>query len=270
MKDKIKEKKQKLIEILKSCESLLIAFSGGIDSSLLLKIACDVLGDNVQAVTATSELYFSHELEAAIQFASELEVVHSIIENQSLKNKEFKKNKPDRCYICKKQLFSKMGEIARSKNLKNIADGTNLDDTKNYRPGLKALDELAILSPLKEAGFTKFDIRQLAKKEKIQSWDKPSMACLASRFPYYTELTPIKLQQVKKAEEILRSKKFNQFRARHHGDILRIELNEQDFIRMLEVNTKTEIVQALKVLGFSYITVDLEGFRSGSMDEVLV
>jgi pyridinium-3,5-biscarboxylic acid mononucleotide sulfurtransferase len=266
----MQEKKQKLIEILKSYESILIAFSGGIDSTLLLKIACDVLGDKVQAITATSDLYFPHELEEAIQFASELEVTHSIVENHSLKNSEFSFNKPDRCYTCKKQLFTKMQEIAKSKNLKVIVDGTNLDDTKSYRPGLKALKELGIKSPLKEAGFTKYDIRQLAKAENIQHWDKPSVACLASRFPYHSELTPEKLQQIRKAEDFLRRRDFKQFRARHHGDTIRIELNEQDFMKILEVQTRNEIILELKALGFSYITLDMEGFRSGSMDEVLV
>jgi len=263
-------KKQQLVKILQSYDSLLIAFSGGIDSALLLKIASDVLGDKVEAITATSDLYFPHELEEAIQFASELEVTHSIIENLSLKNDEFSKNKPDRCYICKKQLFLKLREIAESKSIKTIADGTNLDDTKSYRPGLKALEELEIESPLKEAGFTKYDIRQLAKAENIQFWDKPSVACLASRFPYYTEFTPEKLQQIRKAEDVLRQKDFKQFRARHHGDTIRIELNEQDFMKILEIKVRTEIIRELKALGFSYITLDLEGFRSGSLDEVLV
>ena len=266
----MQEKKQKLIELLKSYETVLIAFSGGIDSTLLLKIACDVLGDKVEAITATSDLYFPHELEEAIQFASALEVTHSIVENQSLKDKEFSKNKPDRCYTCKKQLFLKMQEIAKSKNIKHIVDGTNLDDTKSYRPGLKALEELGIKSPLKEAGFTKYDIRQLAKSENILVWDKPSVACLASRFPYNIEFTPEKLQQIRKAEEILRKLAFKQFRARHHGDTIRIELNEQDFMKILEVQTRNEIILELKALGFSYITLDMEGFRSGSMDEVLV
>ncbi|MBT4286287.1 MAG: ATP-dependent sacrificial sulfur transferase LarE [Deltaproteobacteria bacterium] len=266
----MQEKKQKLVEILQSYDSLLIAFSGGIDSALLLKIASDVLGDKVEAITATSDLYFPHELEEAIHFASELEVIHSIIENKSLRNGDFSNNKPDRCYTCKRQLFLKLREIADSKNIKTIADGTNLDDTKSYRPGLKALEELGVKSPLKAAGFTKYDIRQLAKAEDIQCWDKPSVACLASRFPYHTEITPAKLQQIRKAEEILRQKDFKQFRARHHGDIIRIELNEQDFMKILEIQTKTEIIRELKALGFSYITLDMEGFRSGSMDEVLV
>ena len=269
MTPELLDKKNKLVEYLKSCQSLLIAFSGGIDSTLLLKIAVDTLGDKVEAVTARSDLYFPHEMEEAIQFASSLGVTHLIIENKSLENELFVQNKPDRCYTCKKQLFEKLLELAAEKQIKHVADGTNLDDTRSYRPGLKALDELDIISPLKETGFTKQEIRQLAQHEDIPFWDKPSLACLASRFPYDTPLTSESLNKIRDAESILRSYGFEQFRARFHGDIIRIELNESDFMKLLDLRIKSEVVDKIKALGFIYITLDLEGFRSGSMDEVL-
>ena len=248
---------------------MLVAFSGGVDSTFLLRIAKEVLGDNVMAVTATSDLHFPYELKEAKELATHISVEHLVIPYYALTDKAFIQNPPDRCYWCKKVLFLKMKEIAKKHRLNRVVDGTNLDDLDDYRPGLKALDELEVESPLKEAGFTKADVREASKALRLPTWNKPSLACLASRFPYGTSITATNLKMVQQAEEFLRELGFDQFRVRHHNQTAKIELTDQDMKKIFPPGIRIKISEYLKKLGYTYVTLDLQGYRTGSLNEVL-
>lgn len=248
---------------------VLVAFSGGVDSTFLLKVAQDVLGEDVLAVIASSATYPQREREEALKLAAELNVRYKVIETHELDNPNFSRNPPQRCYYCKKELFSKLKEIAQSEGIPYVLDGSNYEDTEDFRPGLEAVDELGVRSPLKEVGLVKSEIRQLSLKLGLPTWQKPSFACLSSRFPYYTEIDPQSLKQIDRAEEYLRKLGFSQFRVRHHDQIARIEIAQQDFSKLLEKGMKEKIIQNFKKWGYVYITLDLEGYRSGSMNEPL-
>lgn len=255
---------------LASLESLLIAYSGGVDSTFLLKAAVDLLGkDNVLAVTAESETYQRFEREEAEANARLIGARHMVIRTEELANPEFASNPPDRCYHCKDELFRKLRELADVQGLRHVADGTNFDDLSDIRPGRTAAKENAVVSPLAAAGLTKDDIRALSRELGLPTWNKPAMACLSSRFPYGTEITTELLERVAKAEEQLRNLGFTQFRVRHHGDIARIEVPRESLTRFLDEEVSRSITRSLKALGYVYVTLDLEGFRSGSMNEVL-
>lgn len=258
-----------LKELLTRYQSCIIAFSGGVDSSLLFKVAVDVLGDKVMAVTADSETYPPHELEQARELAVQLNANFQVIKTEELTNPVFAQNPPNRCYFCKQELFGKLVALAEEKGYAYVLDGANADDAADFRPGMQAARELGVQSPLKEAGLTKEDIRTLARQYGLANWDKPSFACLSSRFPYGHSITPQKLDQVAKAEDTLRNLGFRQFRVRHHGDIARLEVELTDLSRLLEEPLKQTIIKTLKEIGFHYVTIDMEGFRSGSMNEVL-
>lgn len=248
-------------------DTVALAYSGGTDSTFLLKVAYDVLGKNVLAVTATSSTYPKQELKQAKQLAKNIGANHIIIKSEEMKNKKFSKNTPNRCYYCKKELFSKIKKIAATKNISYILDGSNVDDAKDYRPGTKALIEYDITSPLREAGLTKKEIRDISCEMKLDSWDKPAQACLASRFPYGTKITKERLKQVEQAESYLSNLDLDQLRVRYHNDIARMEVTKNDFQKILK-NAK-KITQQFKKLGFTYITLDIEGYRTGSLNEVL-
>ena len=265
----LEAKLELLTELLTQYQSCVIAFSGGVDSSLLYKVAVDVLGDRVLAVTADSETYPSHELEQARELALKLNANFEVIKTEELANPVFAQNPPNRCYYCKQELFGKLLAIAKAKGYAYVLDGANADDTADFRPGMQAARELGVKSPLKEAGLTKEDIRTLARQMGLANWDKPSFACLSSRFPYGHHITPRKLDQVAGAEVMLHNLGFRQFRVRHHGDIARIEVDLADLSRLVEESLRQKVVNGLKQLGFPYVTVDLAGFRSGSMNEVL-
>jgi pyridinium-3,5-biscarboxylic acid mononucleotide sulfurtransferase len=263
------EKLQKLKMILQQTHGCAIAFSGGVDSSLLVAVAHEVLGGCCLAVIATSSTYPKHEYKAAIRFARERGIPLVSIASEELDILGFRENPKDRCYYCKKELFEKIKAVADKRGLKFMADGNNSDDVNDYRPGLRAASELGVLSPLKEAGLRKEEIRQLAKSYDLPMADKPAMACLASRFPYGSSITGGKLEQVERVENFLREKGFRIFRARHHGDILRLELDPDEIETFVRPEFRTEFVLFVKAEGFAYVTLDMEGYRSGSMNEVL-
>ncbi len=247
----------------------MIAYSGGVDSTFLLKVAKDILGHRVLAVTATSLTYPAHELGEAKKLARILKVEHIMIKTDEISNHRFTSNADDRCYWCKKELFLKLLSLAKKYKLKYVLDGSNHDDLKDFRPGMKASLQLGVRSPLQEAGFSKAEIRRLSKKFNLPTWDKPSFACLASRFPYQMRITRKNILRVDKAESLLRKLGLRQVRVRHHGTIARIEVEIKQMPKLLEGKLRKQILSRFKKLGYAYISVDLEGYRTGSMNEVL-
>lgn len=264
------EKYAKLQGLLKEMEKVLVAFSGGVDSTFLLRVAKDVLGKNILAVIASSETYPIKEKEAAIKLAKEIDVSYRVIQTEELENPEFAKNPPKRCYFCKIELFSKLKEIASEEGIYYVLDGSNFEDQSDFRPGLQAAQELGIRSPLKESGLIKDEIRELSKKLGLSTWDKPSMACLSSRFPYYTLINKEDLVQIDQAEEFLRGLGISQLRVRHHGQIARIEVESEEIPKLMDAGTRDKIVQEFKRLGYTYVTIDLSGYRTGSMNEPIL
>lgn len=262
-------KLSRLKGVVQEYGSLLVAFSGGCDSSLLLKVAHEVLGGRVVSVTARSETYPSHEYQDAVEFATALGVRHITIDTSELGVEGFSSNPPNRCYFCKAELFGKLLELAKGNDVEYVADGASLDDASDHRPGMRAAAELGVVSPLKEAGLTKDDIRKISHELGLSTWDKPSFACLASRFPYGEEITAEKLRMVGEAETYLRGLGFRQIRVRHHGNIARIEVPEEDIGRFLEQSVRRNVVAKLRQLGYLYVSLDLRGYRSGSLNEVL-
>ena len=264
----IYEKLSDLRKLLKSFGSAAIAFSGGVDSTFLLKVAHEELGEKAVAVTVYSPLIPKKEALDAANFCKKENVRQFVLELDPLKISGFKDNPENRCYICKKEIFNKIKSLASENGIFTVCEGSNADDTGDYRPGMQAVRELGIKSPLLECGLTKNEIRILSKEMDLPCWNKPSAACLASRFVYGEEITEKKLKMVEKAEDFLHEKGFSQQRVRIHGENLaRIEVNKEDFEKILAV--KDDINSFFKELGFVYTTLDLTGFRSGSMNEVI-
>lgn len=271
------EKYNKLKDIISGYKSVAVAFSSGVDSAFLLYAAKDTLGEGVVAVTATSFFFPARELEEAKEFCCKLGIKHILAEIDENDIEHFTENPKNRCYYCKTHLFTKLKSIAMDEGMNEIIEGSNVDDLGDYRPGLQALKELDIKSPLREAGLTKADIRALSKHFDLPSWKKPSFACLASRIPYGEKITRQKLSMIEKAENYLLGLGFEQFRVRIHGGeginsgyIARIELLPGEFPKMLDENLRDTLYQKFREIGFAYTALDLKGYRTGSMNETFL
>lgn len=265
----LQEKFQQLKDNIKKRGSAAVAFSGGVDSTFLVRVAHEILGDKLVAVTATSSTYPERELKEAIQYAKDMGVKHIIISSEELDIEGFASNPKNRCYYCKKELFTKINEVAKQNSVQYVFDGSNVDDNGDYRPGMQAARELEVISPLKEANLTKADIRELSKELGLPTWDKPSFACLSSRFPYGNKITLQKLKMVDEAEQYLLDLGIRQVRVRHHGEIARIEVSPEERVQFFDVEVMDKIGEKFKKIGFTYVTLDMLGYRTGSMNEVL-
>lgn len=268
--DSVTRKYEKLKTLLAGMQRVLIAFSGGVDSTLLLKVAVDVLSENALAATAVSDTTSRHERRDAEHLAEQMGVHHLMVESQELEMPEFIKNPVDKCYICKKHRFSAIKTLADKHGCLYVLDGGNLDDQRDFRPGIRALEELGVRSPLFEAEMTKSDIRLLSQQLGLPTWNKPSFACLASRIPYHQRITPEKLHQVDVGEDFLRELDFSpQLRVRHYGDTARLEIAPDDIQKLATADFRDRIVDFFKGLGFAFVTLDLEGYTMGSLNRVL-
>jgi uncharacterized protein len=263
------QKKNNLIHQLRELDSLLVAFSGGVDSTFLLALAHQVLADKVVAATESSTTYPSRERDEAIKFTKERHIEHIVFQADETSIAEFVSNAPDRCYHCKKSLSKALLNIAKERGLSRVAYAANLDDLGDYRPGMDAAREMGIIAPLVDAQICKEEIRFLSKEMGLPTWNKPAMACLASRIPYGEPITPAKLKMVEEAEYFLADQGFQQYRVRHHGSVARIEVEDLDIIKIAAPNLRKSIVQEFRRIGFHHISIDLEGYVSGSMNKIL-
>ncbi|MFT4146219.1 MAG: ATP-dependent sacrificial sulfur transferase LarE [Mobilitalea sp.] len=265
----LQEKYQLLKDNMKKRGSAAIAFSGGVDSTFLVKVAHEVLGDKMIAITATSSTYPERELQESIKYAKEMGVKHLIISSEELDIEGFASNPKNRCYYCKKELFTKINAIAKENGVAYVFDGSNIDDDGDYRPGMQAARELEVISPLKEAKLTKEDVRELSKELDMPTWNKPAFACLSSRFPYGNKITAPKLKMVEEAEQFLLDLGIRQVRVRHHEEIARIEVSPEERVKFFSLDVMDKIGEKFRKIGYTYVTLDILGYRTGSMNEVL-
>ena len=255
--------------IIEDMGSVMVAYSGGVDSAFLAVTANQVLGPQAQAVTAKSPSLAPSELEGAVELAVRCGLNHRVIETKEVERADYLANDPNRCYFCKDELYTHLARLASSENVGWVANGTNTDDLGDFRPGQDAAKQYGVRSPLVEAGLSKDDIRRFSKEMDLPVWDKPAQACLSSRIPYGTPVSVEALTRIARAEEFLRGLGLKQLRVRHHGAVARIEVSPEDFPLLLEEDIRTGITRHFKIIGYSYVTLDLDGFRSGSMNEVL-
>lgn len=265
----IEDKLDKLKKYLEQLESVAVAYSGGVDSTFLLKVARDVLGDNVIAVTARSSTYPERELREAADFVLQAGIRHVVVSSGELDIAAFTDNAPDRCYHCKHEMLSKVIAVAQNNNMRYVVEGSNVDDLSDYRPGMKAVQELGVGSPLRDAGFGKEEIRALSREMGLPAWNKPALACLASRFPYGQKITGDKLRIVEQAEQFLLELGLKQVRVRHHGDIARIEVSPEERNIFFDTELMDGVYEKFRQLGFIYTALDLKGYRTGSMNEAV-
>lgn len=266
IKSGAEEKLKKLRELLSEMGGIALAYSGGVDSTFLLKVAHDCLGDKALAMIGRSDTMPKREFEFAVETASAIGARYVIVDTEELDEEDFRSNPPERCFFCKRELFGKLRALADVEGLDWIADGANLDDTGDYRPGLEAGARLGVRSPLIEAHMTKEDIRALSKEAGLPTWDKPSKACLSSRLPFGAEITLEKLAAIEEAENFLEDSGFKEIRVRHHGEIARVEVNKGQISRLASPGVREKVVSKLKTLGFKYIALDLAGYSTGSFN----
>jgi len=263
------QKEVRLVEILRELQSVVVGFSGGVDSAYLAYMANRVLGQKALCVTAISPSYPEFQKKETATFVQQFGLNHLEIESEELDNPAYRENAPNRCYFCKSELFTKLEALAAVKNYNVVVDGTNHDDLGDYRPGRSAATEHHVRSPLLEAQMTKLNIRELSRKAGLPTWDKPALPCLSSRFPYGTSITAEKLSVVDKGEALLRDFGFRIFRVRYHEELVRLEFSPEELPKALNVTMAAILAARFKALGFKYVTIDLEGYRSGSLNEVL-
>ncbi|PYV15507.1 MAG: ATP-dependent sacrificial sulfur transferase LarE [Acidobacteria bacterium] len=268
--NELEAKEQRLQEELKKAPSLVVAYSGGVDSAYLAYAAHRALGERVLAVTALSASYSARDREEAEKCVRKARFAHEFIETDELSNPSYRANNPDRCYFCKDELFEKLDQLASARGFAAVAYGVNVDDQGDWRPGQRAAREHQVLAPLLDAGMTKADIRELARRADLPVWDRPASACLSSRIAYGLEVTPERLNVVEQGEAALRALGFRQFRVRHHGDLVRIEIAPEELAQALAPEMARRFVEIFKPLGFKFVTLDLEGYRTGSLNTHLV
>jgi len=269
MNNPLEQKLARLGEIFRPMRSLMVAFSGGVDSTFVLKAACDALGDRVLALTTTSPTMPDDDRLSALEMGRLIGARHLVIESNELAIPGYAQNPLNRCYLCKHNLFTVCVAKARELGIDEIADGLNLDDLNDYRPGVQAATEQSVRHPLVEAELTKADVRELSRALGLPTWDRPASPCLSSRFPYGTQITPAGLQMVERGERLLHALGFRVARVRYHGEVARLEVEASEVARLLEPATRATVDRELKKFGFRYVTVDLKGFRSGSLNEGL-